>query len=295
MNFVNRRSLLKGAAGASVMMLGSAPFVARAAQTTFERIKSTKVIRVAFGNEAPLAFKGANGTLTGAEPEILREITKGLGVEKLEGVLVDFASMIPSLVAGRVDLIGAGTWIRPERCRQVIYSNPTYTTGEAIWVAKGNPKNLRSFKDIAANKEVKCALLLGSAEIGYADIAGIAKEQQVILPNYDTCVAALQASRVDCAIQLTVSARSLHARLKDPNLELVTALKEDPIDQNGKPVRNYGATGFRKEDTELRDFYNAELAKLRASGRQLELMAPFGFVAEDLPPVDLTAEELCRA
>ncbi|KRB29676.1 ectoine/hydroxyectoine ABC transporter substrate-binding protein EhuB [Mesorhizobium sp. Root172] len=295
MNLVNRRSLLKGTAGASLLMLGPAPFAAKAAQTTFDKIKSTKVVQVAFGNEAPFAFKAADGTLTGSEPEILREITKAIGVEKLEGVLVDFASMIPSLVAGRVDLIGAGTWIRPERCKQIIYSNPTYTTGEAIWVAKGNPKNLRSFKDIAANKDVRCALLLGSAEIGYADIAGIAKEQQVVLPNYDTCIAALQAGRVDCAIQLTLSARSLYSRLNDANLELVTKLTEDPIDENGKPVRNYGATGFRKEDTELCEFYNTELAKLRASGRQLELMAPFGFLEEDLPPPDLTAEELCRA
>lgn len=290
---ISRRELLKATAGtAAFVSVAGVSTLGFADDGSLERIKKAGVLRVAFANEAPFAYQAADGTLTGSEVEIIRAIFKEAGVEKLEGVVVDFGSLIPSLIAGRVDVVGAGAWIRPERCQQIDFSSPTYTTGEAIWVRKGNPHGLMSFRDIA-EKNVKCGFIVGSAELVYADVAGIKADQRVILSSYETTVAALQANRVDCVVQLAMSAQSLYTRLNDPELELVTDLSEDPIDQNGKPVRNYGATGFRKSDQSLREFFNVELAKLRASGRQLELMKPFGFAEHDLPPADLTAEQVC--
>lgn len=293
MEKISRRSLLKASAGTAAFISIAGPStISFAADDALERVKKAGVLRVAFANEAPFAYKAEDGTLTGSEVEILRAIFKEAGVENLEGVVVDFGSLIPSLIAGRVDVIGAGAWIRPERCEQIDFSSPTYSTGEAIWVKKGNPHGLRSFRDIA-EKNVNCAFIVGSAELVYADVAGIAADKRVILSSYETAVAALQANRVECVVQLAMSAHSLFDRLNDPELELITELSEDPIDQNGKPVRNYGAAGFRKADQSLRDFYDAQLATLRSSGRQLELMAPFGFTEHDLPPADLTAAQVC--
>jgi polar amino acid transport system substrate-binding protein len=51
---------------------------------------------------------------------------------------------------------------------------------------------------------------------------------------------------------------------------------------------------FRKGDDDLREAFNEELKKLRESGRLLELIEPFGFGPETIPPDDLTTEQLCQ-
>ena len=55
-----------------------------------------------------------------------------------------------------------------------------------------------------------------------------------------------------------------------------------------------GATVFRQDDTALLEAYNEELAKITADeSTYLGLVEPFGFTAENLPPADLTTEQLC--
>ena len=47
-------------------------------------------------------------------------------------------------------------------------------------------------------------------------------------------------------------------------------------------------------DTELLDAYNEELANITGDEQSyLDLVEPFGFSAENLPPADLTTEQLC--
>jgi polar amino acid transport system substrate-binding protein len=50
---------------------------------------------------------------------------------------------------------------------------------------------------------------------------------------------------------------------------------------------------FRKEDNDLREAFNRELAKLKQSGELTKLMEPFGFGPETLPPKDVTTQTLC--
>ena len=268
-----------------------APSAAAGGGATLDRIKAAKSVKVAFANEQPFSYD-EGGKLTGATPSLLREVLKEQGVENLEGVLTEFSALIPTLQSGRVDIISAGMFINPTRCKEIIWGNPEYQTGEAFVVKKGNPKNLKSFADIAANKDVKVAVLLGSEEVEFADIAGITKDQQVVVPDYATGVSSVQAGQADAVIQLTISLRPLFERTNDPNLEFVY-LDEQPKNKDGKTITSYGGTGFRKEDTGLRDLYNAGLKKLRDSGKQLEIMSAFGFTEQDLPPADLTSDTIC--
>ena len=272
----------------------SAPASAAAsggATGTLDRIKAAKSVKVAFANEQPFSYD-EGGKLTGATPALLAAVLKEQGVDNLEGVLTEFSALIPTLQSGRVDIISAGMFINPTRCKEVIWGNPEYQTGEAFVVKKGNPKNLKSFADVAADKTAKVAVLLGSEEVEFADIAGITKDQQVVVPDYATGISSLQAGQVDAVIQLTISLRPLFERTNDPNLEFVY-LAEQPKNKDGKSITSYGGTAFRKEDTALRDLYNVGLKKLRDSGQQLALMSTFGFTEEDLPPADLLSDKIC--
>src|SRR4051794_38461420 len=107
---------------------------AASAETTLERVKRTGEIRIGFANEAPFGYQTPDGKLTGEAPEVGKAVLKQLGVTKVEGVLTEFGALIPGLRAGRFDMIAAGMYITPPRCKQVQFSEPSYSIGEAFAV-----------------------------------------------------------------------------------------------------------------------------------------------------------------
>ena len=63
---------------------------------------------------------------------------------------------------------------------------------------------------------------------------------------------------------------------------------------DGEPDVGAGSTVFRKADTELLEAYNEELAKITGDvDKYMEIVGDYGFTEENLPPEDLTTEELC--
>ncbi len=270
---------------------GTADAAAAEQSETLREAKERGYITVGFANEKPYAYKEADGTLTGEAVEITKVIMKRLGVNEVRGELTEFGSLIGGLQAKRFDMITAGMFINPERCKAVLFANPEYSIGEGLAVKKGNPLQLQSYKDIAEKKEAKVAVMAGAVEIGYLEQSGVSKEQMVIVPDQDAAVSALQAGRADA---MTMTGPALQSRLdaaNDENLERVENFEQPVID--GKNVRGYGASAFRMEDRAFRDAFNAELEKMKSSGELLEILKPFGFTEAELPG-DMTAEEICK-
>lgn len=261
------------------------------AETAFERAQRTGEVFVGFANEAPYAYATPDGRLTGEAVEVARAVLKRLGIEQMHGVLTEFGSLIPGLMAGRFDIITAGMFITPQRCEQVAFANPEYSIGGALGVKAGNPLDLHSYEDIAANPKARVAVMAGGVEHGYLLGSGVSPSQIVIVPDQPSAVAALQADRVDA---ITMTGPALQAVLDaagDPNLERVADYVDTVID--GRTTRGYGAAAFRKEDNDFREAFNRELEALKASGELLDILSDFGFTAQELPG-DMTAEALCR-
>ena len=103
-------------------------------------------VRIGFQNEPPYAFVGDNGEIKGTDNVLVMSVLKEMGIEKVEAVVMDFASLIPGLQANRLDIIPS-VFILPKRCALVSFSNPIWKGGSAFLVAKGNPKNLHSYDD----------------------------------------------------------------------------------------------------------------------------------------------------
>jgi polar amino acid transport system substrate-binding protein len=51
---------------------------------------------------------------------------------------------------------------------------------------------------------------------------------------------------------------------------------------------------FRQEDVDLREAWNTWLAAGLESGRVTEIIEPFGFGPETIPPEGITAEQACQ-
>ena len=76
----------------------------------------------------PFSFVGEAGAIVGFDIELARRVALRLGKD-LEIVNLEFGALIPALLAGKVDLIGACITITDERSRKVLFSEPYYRGG----------------------------------------------------------------------------------------------------------------------------------------------------------------------
>ena len=260
-------------------------------ETTLEQARSAGKIRVGFANEAPYAyFDSATSELTGEAPVIARVILKRLGVDEIEGVLTEFGSLIPGLQAKRFDIIAAGMYILPERCRQVVFSNPTYGIGEAFLVKAGNPKGLHSYENLAKHPDAILGVVAGTVERGYARKTNIPDERVQVFPDPPSALAGVAAGRIDAYAGTSLTVQNIIEKSTASGLERATPFTDPVID--GKSVRGYGAFAFRKEDQALVDAFNRELAIFIDTPDHRELVKPFGFTTQESPG-DVSAANLC--
>ena len=273
----------------AVLLFGALSVVAltATAETALERIKG--VARLGIANEAPYGYLTPDGKLTGEAPSIARKILHEIDPTiTVEGVVTEFGSLIKDLQADRFDIIAAGMFITPERCKKIAFSNPTYKIGEALLVKAGNPKNLSDFESIAKNPHARLAVMAGAVEYGYAYESGVFVDQVSVYPDYQEALAELKAGRVDAIAMTALTVRDLVNKAGDVDLEATPQFF--PV-INGEPVAGYGAFGFRKEDKNLFAAFNERLQDFIGSEEYWETVKPFGFLPDMLP--DKTAAELC--
>ncbi|MEW5709968.1 MAG: ectoine/hydroxyectoine ABC transporter substrate-binding protein EhuB [Pseudomonadota bacterium] len=262
--------------------------------STLERARREGSIRIGFADEAPFAYLDTQrGRVTGEAPEVARVILRRLGIEKVQGVLTEFGSLIPGLQAGRFDLIAAGMYVLPERCERIAFSNPTYAARQAFIVKQGNPLGLHGYEDVARHPEAKLGVVAGAVERGYARALGIPDERVVVFPSAANALAGVEAGRVDAYAATALTVRDLLSKTQVGNtwVERADPFRQPVID--GKPAIGYGGFGFRKNDRDLVEAFNRELETFIGTQEHLQLVARFGFTPADLPG-EVTAAELCR-
>lgn len=261
-------------------------------EDALQRIQRAGVVRIGYANEAPYAYVDEkSGRLTGEAPEIARVLFEQLGVERIEGVLTEFGSLIPGIKAGRFDIIAAGMYIVPRRCREIAFTNPTYKIGEAFLVRAGNPLALHSYEDAAAHPRARLGVVSGAVELAYARDTGLPDERIVILPDVPSAVAAVQAGRIDAYAGTTLTIQDMLNKAGDAEIERARPFQNPVIE--GETVLGYGAFGVRKEDETLLAALNERIEGFIGMQAHLDLVTAFGFTETELPG-DTTAESLCR-
>jgi polar amino acid transport system substrate-binding protein len=281
--------LLTGIVGLPQFLAGRS---ASAQETTFQRIKRTKTVVAGFATQPPFAFV-QEGKVTGQDPETLRAITNAFGVDKVEAVVVDFAALIPGLIAKRFDVIAGTMCVRPDRCLQINFSSPNVIFQEAMVVKAGNPLNLHSYADLAHHATARAATLQGSIEVEYLRKLRMPDDRILQFPDDVSALRAVQIDRADAWATGAPLAETQLQNLKTRDVERARPFSQ-PVDDKGNRLICYAADGFRKEDTDLLEAYNAELRKLIDSGKLLEIIRPFGFTPDDIPPANITTTQLCR-
>ncbi|MDJ1133290.1 ectoine/hydroxyectoine ABC transporter substrate-binding protein EhuB [Streptomyces iconiensis] len=292
----SRRTLLAGAASlGAVSALGATTACSRVSSAgtgdggdLLERLKAQGTVRLGLAGEQPYSYIDKNGELTGSSPAIARIIFKRLGVPKVQPFPTEFNSLIAGLNSMQFDVVAAGMYIDPDRCKQVLFADPEYQMPDAFIVRKGNPKNLRSYADIK-KAGAKMATGTGYAEIGYAEEEGIKEKDMLLLPDQLAGLLAVEQGRADVFAGTAVTVRNVVKQTKSTRAEAT----ENVIPKlDGKPELGTGAFAFRKDEENLRDAFNRELRKMKKSGELLRVMKPYGFLEAEM--TTLTAKERCK-
>ncbi|MDA9446113.1 hypothetical protein XI01_05205 [Bradyrhizobium sp. CCBAU 21360] len=260
------------------------------AQDALAQARKAGKVTVGIFNQSPWGFIDAKGEVKGQAVDVLKAAFAPLGITKIDAVVTEFGALIPGLQARRFDVVAAGLYIRPERCKLVAFGNPDIKMGDAFLVPKGNAKSLHSYADVAKSDAV-LGVGKGSVEVQYALDAGIPKNRLLQFPDTESGLSALLAGRVD-AIAATTATVAAGAATSD-RLERVLPFTQ-PVGADGKVIYGYPALAFRQADSDFRDAYNVELNKLRDSGKLLKILQTYGFTESELPPADVTAADLCK-
>lgn len=275
-----RRAVL--GASLAALALSAAPALA---QDAVETLKAQGFARIAIGNEPPFTAVKADGTVSGAGPDVARAVFKRLGIDDVVASISEYGAMIPGLQAKRFDAVTAGLFMKPERCNAVSYSEPILCDAEAFALKKGNPLKLMSYKDIADNADAKIGAPGGGTEERLALEAGVPRDRVIVVPDTQSGITMLQQGRIDVYSLPVLSINAAVKTAADPEIEVVAPVK-------GAPVYCDGAA-FRKDQTALRDAFDRELAALKTSGEFAKIIEPYGFSAA--AAMSTNREKLCAA
>ena len=270
-----RYALAIGSGAAIASSLVSPASAQTAADNTLDRIRSTKVLRIAvLPGELPYFNKDlATGTWSGFSIEMANDIAKLLDV-KLEYTESTYGNSILDLQANKVDL-GFALNPTPQRALVVDFTNLVFPHPFGAMLKKG--RDAKTWADI--NKpEVRIAVDVGSANEAvarrFAPNATIKS-----MKSRDEVMLEMASGRADCVVNALVL--GLTAIAKNPSLGTYKILQSPSVTvASGCAVR-------READKRWRDFLSVWIDYNRGIGQMREWfvkgLALSGVKPEDVP------------
>ncbi|MGA2057514.1 MAG: transporter substrate-binding domain-containing protein [Bradyrhizobium sp.] len=270
-----RYALALGSGAAIASTLATPASAQTAADNTLDRIRSTKVLRIAvLPGELPYFNKDlATGTWSGFSIEMANDIAKLLDV-KLEYTESTYGNSILDLQANKIDL-GFALNPTPQRALVVDFTNLVFPHPFGAMLKKG--LEARTWADV--NKpEVNIAVDVGSANEAvarrFAPNATIKS-----MKSRDEVMLEMASGRVDCVVNALVL--GLTAIAKNPSLGTYRILQSPSVTvASGMAVR-------REQDKRWRDFLSVWVDYNRGIGQMREWfvkgLALSGVKAEDIP------------
>jgi polar amino acid transport system substrate-binding protein len=227
-------------------------------------LDKNKKICIAYINEPPFYWTEKDGTVKGADIELIDTILRKISISSIEYHLTTFEELVPGVQAGRWD-INVPIFITAERAKEVNFSVPVWALGDGFVVQHGNPKNLTSYEAVAMRIDAKLGLIPGQIQFDKAKSAGVIDSQIVMLKNQDELIAALQSGKID-AFAATAVGNNAIAKL-NPELQSV------PLKNKGEDEVPVGAFSFSKDNQQLKEEINAQLRKYLGSEDHRKKMA----------------------
>ena len=249
------------------------------ADTTMGKIQEKGEIAIGVKYDVPpFGFKNPNsGEVEGFDVDFGKAVADKLGVEpKLVEAISD--NRIPFIQDGTVDLVLSTMTINAERAAEIGFTNPYFIAKGRILVP--GDSDIAGIDDLAGRK---VCTALGStyeetlkAEAPEADLR--------LVDAYSECLELLQNGAVDAISTDDVILTGMI--IQDDTLKLVgEELTTEP----------YGG-GFKKDDTQFRDFLNGVLEEYKSGGAWQKSYDKWlgQYTGEEQSPPDMTLDQVLQ-
>lgn len=216
-------------------------------------IRKAGEIKVAAGAMPLLIDIAPDGSTSGYFVELMKLAFGGLKLPPIKLETTAWNAMIPALQAHRVDVVAPGLQMTADRCNAILYSAPMYAARLGLYVKLGNPKQIKSIKQITDDPELKVSTVTGGNPEKFLLAHGVPAERIVRVPDDQSGAETVLRGRADTYLggQYTIVSP------KDKGLQVQM---DDAV-----PLLGYGIT-FRKEDAALRDAVSEQINTLRSNG-----------------------------
>ncbi len=267
-------------ASGALLAAGALNAGAARAADLLDSARSSHVLTIGTSNDAPLSYidsktKEAAGVL----PDILREVLRREGVDaRLEVVAMPFASLIPAVQSGRIELMGDAMYVRPARAKIMDFTDGVFFNPESFDVAKGNPKHLHKIADL-------CGAAAGTYEgTVYVDMlkkaaAACPADKPLDLHLYPTiqnAFADLSTGRIDAAV--VDSTLSAYALQQNPALGFELVGDYVPED---KPDTICAFGVLKDSSPKFIAAFDKDFAAMQADGTAARLFQKWGLTPTD--------------
>ncbi len=209
-------------------------------------------------NYPPFSYIDETGKPDGMDVKAVEWIAKEMGFT-VKHQPTDWAAIIPSLQAKKIDLIASGMSVTPERLKEVNFTQSYHKTVMMLVVKADSDLTVDACKD----GEIQWGIQRGTSEAQWVEENLIKAGKKFTLQQYDSAPLAMEDlvnGRIQCAVASEISAKEA----MDKGLPIKT------IGRYGQPD-DETAYAVRKADTDLLKMLNEGLTKLMASPYWKEL------------------------
>jgi polar amino acid transport system substrate-binding protein len=232
-----------------------------------------KGITLVIAADPPSTFEdNKTNSFDGVDVRIFREVVKRLGIAKVNWNIVPFDALIPSLLAGRADVIVDNLHETETRLRVVSFTSPAYWYGSGIAVQRGNPSKIHKWADFAGRT---VGTLRGSINHQLLGERKDLKELKLYTSN-EAEFADLIAGRLDVAMEDDIKISQFLKQHPTAAMEMVTDYHPQPQEYG------YARYALRKSDVDLNDAVSRALDEIRADGTLGAIIAQFGYSDRNL-------------
>ncbi|CAM4462325.1 amino acid ABC transporter substrate-binding protein [Paenibacillus typhae] len=223
-------------------------------QNSLETIKASGKLRIGTeGTYSPFTYHAADGTLTGFDVDIAREIAKRIGVEA-EFIETQWDGIFAGMDAKRFDAIFNEVSITDERKVKYDFSEP-YVMSKAVLIVSGKNTDIKSFADLKGKKSGQ------SLTSNLSDIARQNGAEIVAVEGFNQAIDLLVSGRIDATVNDGLSFLDLKKQKPDVKIKQVDEIAEG----------SQSAAVFLKGNEELVEAVNGALADMKQDGTYLAI------------------------
>lgn len=254
----------------------SATSASSTSKDTLAAAKEKGVLTVASSNDAPFAFiDSKTNEFTGIDAEIIQEVAKRLGINKVEMKQIPFENLLVELNNNSVDMVTDGMYVKDERKKQALFTNIWYKEGEAVIIPKDSK--------ITSKDDLKDAVIGGQKGTAFLETAqkwqkdGIVKDVK-IFGSQSELMLAVNTGKIDGCITDGAVAGYTLSQDSSLNLKILSPYKAE--------AAGMIAAAVRQKDTALADAVNEQIDAMKKDGTILKILEKYGMNEDNFVSIE---------